>query len=344
MASEEYSALKLSKRLQLSLIGLAFSALALYFIGGQLNWDLFLQALQTANYWFLLPCILFLLAGLVTRAFRWQLLLDHHVPLVRAFSIMNVAYLVNGVLPLRIGEVARVYLAVRLKKPVPIPKTTSTIIVERLLDLLAIVVMVLLALMLGTVPKEIQVASAFAAVSAIVGFISLIVIAKQRHWARQILHFARRLVPLLARFTVLDEWLEQFLDGLLPLTRPRQLFLAFAWTALSWLLSTLAGYVLMFAFFEQSSLAATLLYIAAAALANALPAVPGNIGTYEASILLALGAMQIEQSNAAIAFAVMVHAVNVFVHASTGVMGFLQEGISLGQLSQGVQQMQQELG
>jgi hypothetical protein len=37
----------------------------------------------------------------------------------------------------------------------------------------------------------------------------------------------------------------------------------------------------------------------------------------------------------------MVHAVNVFVHVSTGVLGFMQEGISLGQLSQGVQQMQQ---
>jgi uncharacterized membrane protein YbhN (UPF0104 family) len=103
----------------------------------------------------------------------------------------------------------------------------------------------------------------------------------------------------------------------------------------------MAGYVLMFAFFEQASLTATMLYIAAAAFAIALPAVPGNIGTYEASILLALVAMGYEQSSTAIAFAVMVHTVNVFVHAATGIVGFIQEGISLGQLSQGVRQMQQ---
>jgi uncharacterized membrane protein YbhN (UPF0104 family) len=100
----------------------------------------------------------------------------------------------------------------------------------------------------------------------------------------------------------------------------------------------MAGYVLMYAFFDEASLAATMLYIAAAAFAIALPAVPGNLGTYEASILLALTAMGYEQSSSAIAFAVMVHAVNVFVHATTGVFGFIQEGISLTQLSQGVRQ------
>ena len=83
-----------------------------------------------------------------------------------------------------------------------------------------------------------------------------------------------------------------------------------------------------------------MLYIAAAAFAIALPAVPGNIGTYEASILLALSAMGYEQSDTAVAFAVMVHAVNVIVHSATGVLGFIREGISLTQLSQGVRQMQ----
>lgn len=97
----------------------------------------------------------------------------------------------------------------------------------------------------------------------------------------------------------------------------------------------------MFAFFEQGDLTATMLYIAAAAFAVALPAVPGNIGTYEASILLALVALGYQQSDTAIAFAITVHAVNVFVHASTGVVGFMREGISLNQLRTGVQQMQQ---
>jgi uncharacterized protein (TIRG00374 family) len=333
--------LVLSKSLKVGLLGTFVSFIAFYFIVTQLNLELFWQAFTSANYWYLLPCIIFLLIGLVTRAIRWHILLDRALPLGRAFSIMNVAYLVNGVLPLRIGEVARVYLVSRTRKPIPIPTTSSTIIVERLLDLLAIVVMVLLALLMGSIPKEIRAASIFAAVAAIAGFTILVFLASRRDWSKNVFAFVLQRIPFLKRFTILESWFEQFLDGLIPITRPQALFWAFTWTTISWAVSTYAGYVLMFAFFEEASLAATMLYIAAAAFAIALPAVPGNVGTYEASILLALTATSYAQSNSAIAFAVMVHAVNVFVHVSTGVLGFMQEGISLGQLSQGVQQMQQ---
>jgi hypothetical protein len=100
--------------------------------------------------------LFFLLLGLVTRALRWQVLLNGSLVLHRAFSIMNVAYLVNGVLPLRLGEVARVYLTTRLPKPIPVLTTTSTIIVERLLDLLAVVMLMSLALATGNVPTELR--------------------------------------------------------------------------------------------------------------------------------------------------------------------------------------------
>ena len=331
----------LSNQIKIGIVGTLVSLIALYFIATQLNLDLFWQAWQTANYWYVVPCMILLVIGLITRAFRWRILLNNELPFNRTFSIMNVAYLVNGVLPLRIGEVARVYLVSRTKQSISIPTTTSTIVVERLLDLLAIVVMVLLALVLGTVPPEIRTASSIAAIVAVVGFIFLVILASKREKALALFVRILRIVPFFNRYTVIEDWVEQFLIGLIPLTKPRALFFAFTWTAISWAVSILAGFVLMFAFFEQGSLSATMLYIAAAAFAIALPAVPGNLGTYEASILLALTALGYEQSSTAIAFAVMVHAVNVFVHALTGVIGFIQEGVSLSQLTQGVQQMQQ---
>ncbi|GAB5491481.1 MAG: lysylphosphatidylglycerol synthase transmembrane domain-containing protein [Phototrophicaceae bacterium] len=329
-----------SNQFKIGILGAIVSLIALYFVVSQLDLELFLQAWQTANYWYIIPCVLFLLLGLITRAFRWRILLDNQLPFMRTFSIMNVAYLVNGVLPLRMGEVARVFLVSRTKSAIPIPTTTSTIIVERILDLLAVVLVVLLALMMGAVTEQIRTASGIATIFAIIGFIILIFLASRREWALNLFVKILKLIPVLNRYTVLEKWAEQFLIGLIPLTKPRALFLAFTWTAISWGISVLAGYVLMFAFFEQGDLPATMLYIAAVGFAVALPAVPGNLGPYEASILVALTAMGYEQSNTVIAFAVMVHAVNIFVHAVTGIIGFIQEGISLNQLSQGVQEMQ----
>ncbi len=333
--------MKLSRPVKIGILGAIVSALAVLFIVQQVDLTLFVESMRAANFWYLLPCVLLLLLGLVARAFRWRVLLAGRLPLLRTFSIMNVAYLVNGVLPLRIGELARIYLASRVDDPVPAPHTASTIIVERLLDLLAVVLMVLLALSMGPVPQRLQTASGIAAIAAVIGFVVLLILARRRSLAERMFHAVLSVIPVLRRWQVLEDWFEQFLDGLMPLTRPRALVAAVTWTVIGWMFSIAAGYVLMFAFFPEGSLAATMLYIAAAAFAIALPAVPGNVGTYEAAILLALQAMGYDTSGTALAFAVMVHAVNVFVHASTGMIGFVQEGISLGQLSEGVQKMQQ---
>jgi hypothetical protein len=45
----------------------------------------------------------------------------------------------------------------------------------------------------------------------------------------------------------------------------------------------------------------------------------------------------------ATAFAIAVHAVNLLVNSSLGIYGFIQEGISLDQLSQGVREMKNPL-
>lgn len=327
------------KRWRLGLLGLFVSLLAIYFIASQVDVGQFKDAVANARYIYLIPTTIFLVMGLFTRAFRWYVLLSGQLSIQRTFSIMNVAYLVNGVLPLRMGEVARIFLATRASPPVPPFKTASTIIVERLLDLLAVVMMVVLALAGGPVPDLIRASAVFSGAAAMVGFVGLVVLASRRALAQKLL---LRLVgkrPIAKR---LEAWLDHFLDGLSPLTRPSALASALLWTVISWGFSTIAGYILMFTFYEQGSWAATLLYIAAAAFAIAVPAVPGNLGPYEGSIYLAISAMGYGQpAGTAAAFAVLVHGLNLAVHAGTGILGFLQEGISLQQLSQGVQEMRQ---
>lgn len=328
------------KNWRIGLLGVAISLAAIYFISRQIDYQHLQTALRTARYIYVLPCALLLVVGLVTRAMRWRVLLDDALPLHRAFSIMNIAYLVNGFLPLRIGEVARAYLATRVQPPVPLFKSASTIITERLLDLLAVVVMALFALAFAPLPEGGRQTALVMGTVAIVGFAVLLTMAWQRPLTEKLVARIVEHGPALERLN-LQAWTAQFLDGLAPLTRPKALVAAVGLTLLSWGVSAWAGYVLMFAFYETASWATTLLYIASAAFAIAVPAVPGNLGTYEMSILGAMSVMGYAIDGTAVSFAVMVHAVNLFIHASTGVAGFVQEGISLQQLSQGVSQMQQ---
>jgi uncharacterized protein (TIRG00374 family) len=323
------------------LLGVAVSLLAIYFIGKQVNVARFGEAWANAQYVYVLPCVGFLLMGLLTRAIRWRVLLSNGLPFSRTFSIMNVAYLVNGVLPLRIGEVARMYLAAQADPPLPVLKTASTIIVERLLDLLAVVVLMAFALVTGSVPDELRAVGLVTAPLALIGFLVLVFMARNRILSQKLLTFLVGRLPFLQRLN-LARWLDNFLDGLQPITQPKSLIQAVLWTAVSWGFSLVAGYILMFTFYPLADWGTTALYVAAAAFAIAVPAMPLNIGPYEGSIVLALTAAGYGESfDTAAAFAVLVHGINVIVHSATGIVGFIQEGISLEQLSQGVRNIQQ---
>jgi uncharacterized protein (TIRG00374 family) len=167
----------------------------------------------------------------------------------------------------------------------------------------------------------------------------LVILASQRERTLRLARLFIERMSFARRFNLM-RWLEQFLDGLKPLTQPKALVNVLLLTAASWACSLASGYVLMLAIFGRADWATTCLFSAAASLAVAVPAVPGNLGTYEVSILLALGAMGYGEPVAtATAFAIAVHAVNLLVNSSLGIFGFIQEGVSLDQLSQGVREM-----
>lgn len=298
------------------------------------------DALAAARYIYLVPAAALIAVGLGCRAVRWRVLLSGGLPLKRAFSILNVAYLVNGVLPLRIGEVARAYLATRADPPVPFFKSASTIIVERLLDLLAVLIILLLAVSAAPLPDAIRAAALTFAPLAIVGFGCMVAFAQRRDLLLRLVRWLSTRIGLLRRIDA-EALTGQFLDGLLPLARVSTFTLTIVWTAISWAISIATGYILMYAFYDAPSLSATLLFTAAASFAVAVPAVPGNVGPYEASIVLALSAMGLAEPLAtAVGFALIVHFVNLSVNAVLGVLGFVQEGITLQQLSAGVRDLQ----
>lgn len=326
----------LVKQWRIGLVAIIVSAAAAVIVVSQIDLNLLKEALKTARYQFVFPCAALLLVGLLVRGLRWQHLLSYDLRFRRVFHIMNVAYLVNSLLPLRLGEVARAYLATRADPPVPVFKSLTTVVVERLLDLLAVVMLVAIGLIAGPVPSELRYAGAFFGVVGFAGFAMLVLLSRQRAILHRLLAFVTDRITALRRVNV-QAWLDHFLDGLLPLASINSLITALVLTALGWLFSVTAGYILMYTFFDDASWAATCLYIAAAALAIAVPAVPGSLGTYELSIIVALEALGYgDPSTRAVMFAVTVHAVNLLVHLGTGFLGFIAEGITLQQLQEGV--------
>jgi uncharacterized protein (TIRG00374 family) len=330
------------KQWRILALGALVSAAAIYAIVSQIDLALLFESLRTANYLPLVPAAALTVLGLFTRSVRWRVLLGGGLNPKRAFHILNIAYFVNGILPMRAGEVGRAWLASRGENSVPIMKSASTIVVERLLDLLAVAVFIALALTLaaGAVPDALRVTGFIAGGLALAGFLFLVMLASRRGLATRMFEAVISRVPVLKSSTFrprLAEFFEHILDGVQPIAKPVSLALALFWTAVSWGFSFLTGLVLMLVFYPQGDAVVTLLFIASASFAVALPAVPGNVGPYEASILLAFSALGFtgtpEGLATATAFALVVHFINLAINAVLGVWGFIAEGVTLGQIT-----------
>src|SRR4030042_3489372 len=101
------------------------------------------RELAQANYIFLIPAILVYFVGVWFRAWRWHLLLQPigTTSAYRLFPVMVIAYMINDIIPGRVGIVARAYMGGEKAK---VNKMTSaaTIVMEIILDGLTLLFLV----------------------------------------------------------------------------------------------------------------------------------------------------------------------------------------------------------
>src|SRR5579859_1276873 len=332
------------KRWQSILLGIIISAATLYFAFRNVTLDTLGGALAHGKYLFLVPGIVLGVSGMILRGLRWKSILGGRMDTAHSLNILNASYLFNTILPLRLGEVVRAYLATRVQPPVSAFTALSSVVVERLTDLLAVVALVAWALTLAPVDPQIEAAARATGILAVVGVIALAVFASRRQWAHAVLNFVLRILPPLRRFN-LTALLDRVLDGIAPLSSPTHALAIFGWTLLAWLASVLLSYVLLFVFFDNPTFDAALLVTAVASLAVAIPAVPGNVGPFEAAAILGLIASGLVSANDpaqqgnALAFALLIHALNVFIFIVLGMIGLAQERVSLREVLQSARQM-----
>ena len=326
-----------------SFVGALVGLLAVGFVVLLIDVDKFISALLTADYRYIFPSALFFVLGLFTRAQRWRVLLANKLPLFRAFNIMNVAYLANGLLPMRVGEVARVYLTTRANQTAPAMLTASTILVERLLDVLGVMLLGMLAVAAAPVAAEVRHVGTFGALVPLAALAMLIVAVRQRRFIEGVVNRVSKKQGLLRRLPI-DRYAADFLDGLTPIIRSGSLLQALFWTGCSWLLSIVTNYMLMLAFFDRGDWVAIMLSIATASFAIAVPIVPGNIGTYETAIVLAFIALGFDETDQLVAYALAVHAQNILINLITGIIGLILEGSSLARIRGEIEHIAQASG
>lgn len=265
---------------------------------------------------------------LITRAIRWRGLLDNRMPLIQAFHILNITMLLN-LLPLRAGELARGLLATR--SGVPFVTAATSIVVERLIDVVTVVLMIALAVarLPSVSPLVTQGATLFGAL-AVVAFLVLVSFARYPQVAHRMLEWIEVRIPLMAKLNARKR-VDEVLDGLRPLTQPRRALHALVWTVIAWSISLMTFYAAERALgIEHADLfAGALLGVALVSLTVAVPVSVASVGPFEGAVRVAGDAVGMTAlAGAALGF--LFHGVSVLGYAVFGVIGLITLGVSLG--------------
>ncbi len=316
-------------------LGIAISALFLWLALRGLRLADVWQAIQGAQYLWLIPGLAAYWIGVWVRSWRWTYLLR---PLKRistrtAFPIVVIGYMGNNILPARAGELLRAYV-LRRSEQVPISGSLATIVLERAFD-----GVIMLSFVVINLPELARVSSDSGlvgslynlAILGVVGFLMAVVLLifmalnpKQTgsafEWVNQ------RLAPKRFR-EQLTQFSHRFLEGLGALRSPRDLFMVLATSVLIWLLETVKYWYLMQAFPFEVSFFALMLMNGVVNLATTLPSAPGYIGTFDAPGIAVLSAYGVDHAVAA-GYTLVLHAALWLPITLLGLYYMLREGIS----------------
>jgi uncharacterized protein (TIRG00374 family) len=312
-----------NKRLQFWL-GIVVSLLCLAAIFIFISPAEILEALRTAQYDFLALSLLAFPAFMFLRAIRWRFMLnsgqEQGVPYGKVFHIQNIGYMLNNLLPFRLGDVGRAVL-IGNTPPLSISQGISTMVVERVFDLLFMVILFPFTLAAVTdLPPEINTAVQITGVIAIAATIILIIAANQRPLAARIATFFLERIPFLDTAAWLKR-LDDLLLGLKTLTRLKDGLILIFLSIIIWL-PIIAGYYLaMRAANLEPTLIQAIFTVCVAAFSITAPSSPGQVGVFEAGITLALVTILGFPEAESATFAFLYHASNYIVLGLLGVIG-----------------------
>ena len=314
-----------SRRLAIIIASIVVSGATLALILRDIPVSELFESLRNADAGYLLLSFLLVVAALVVRGLRWWELLDRRLPPMQAFHMVNVMFLGNQ-LPLRAGEVARSVLARRAG--IPLVTSATSIVLERLIDLLIVVVFIALPVsQLPEAPPEVTTSASVLGVLALVGFFTLLLLAQVPQLAQSLLDRILALIPPLGRLP-LKTMLSSALDGLKPLADLQRLAWMGLWTALAWAATFATFYLLHLALGIEVNFALSVpLGISLTALSIALPVSIAALGPFEAAIVFTGQLVGMDPLDA-ITLGLLLHGVTVASYALWGTIGLMALGAS----------------
>jgi glycosyltransferase 2 family protein len=316
------------------LVGLAVSLVALGVALRGVHIAEMVAALRQTNYVWVAVALGFDWLGLYFRALSWYIILERRVPYLRAFSALNEGYLLNNILPLRLGEVGRAYLVSR-KQTFSASQALSSVLVERVIDLCMVVGLLGTFLPIVAGLEWARQAALTSVVITVLALGGLFALARCREEALGVFRRVAVHVPRLNR----QHWelrLGAFIDGMEALRDGRRFAAAAVCSAMAWVCSGVTTSVLLLSLPLHPGSSIWIMgffTLVITGLGAGLPSAPASAGVFELSVVAALSVFKVD-SSLALSYALVYHLVFFGLTTILGAWELAREGESVAHLVQ----------
>lgn len=267
--------------------GLLLSALFLYLAFKNVDFQQTQETIVSSNYFYLMLAVLVTILQFFIRAWRWRILLSPVKEtgfIARLLSVV-IGFAANCIFPARLGEIIRADSLGQIEK---ISKSSAfgTIVIERLFDGFALLLILIIGLMFTSFPDELANTSQNRRETAIFLFISsLLLIAfikVLKSHTQFIINLMNRMLFMFSNKlkATLSDIIENFVKGLSPLKNLSDWVKAILWSFLLWSLGLCQIYFIEMAVGIELPFIAAFIIQSMAALGVMVPFAPGYIGIF----------------------------------------------------------------
>lgn len=323
------------------LIGVVVSSIFLWLAIRDIDLSLAWREMAGIRWGYVLLVLVMYAFGVVAMALRWHRLLDRRATFPRVMHVINLANLINTTIPLRAGELVRIYLITQPPAQQLSGWTVlSTFATERFMDMLTVVFVLAIVPIFLDVPASVISMGLILGGLGLAGFVTLVVFSRKPEWAHQIVDLMGRVIPFLKKIP-LHRFAERLLIGVKPLGSWRGVSSTVLFTGLTWASWLMAVWTLGLAFpeFQPSAqlYAALALAVVATTFSTLIPFTIASVGPFETAVIFALGTIGIPQETALV-YGIILHLVLIVHVILWGMIGMFSTDISIASMKTAVQE------
>jgi len=306
------------------------SVAALYLVFRKTSWSDLTNAFHFLQFWQYILAIVLFLVSLAFRTFGWRALLKNKVPFTPPFLAINEGYLLNNILPFRLGEIGRAIIMGRISE-LGTFNVLSTIVMERIFDVVISAMLLLTGLALAFEVSSAKSIVWIAMAVIVILFIFLFFLSKKQDSVQKWIDKQSIKSKFFQKF--IQKYSSDFIKGLEFFQSPKYFFPAMGWLIAAWILAWLEYFILLRCFVPEATIWWAALGLGALAFGVAIPSAPAYVGVFEGALVLALVPLVGEpQKGLIIAYALVIHITHFVINGLLGLIGFLVQGDSISGL------------